>query len=141
MTPFEGNVSNTGPGEGENPFSNNGAITVFPRSRLSMERCTMTGNRNGVDDSSGLGEYVKCLFNDNTRDGGFTRQPRFEMDLSRGATVRQCAIFGPVRDPLSAIRPTDNRLEASAPGETREDGPSWWKEVGYHQENPNARPR
>ena len=101
----------------------------------------MTGNRNGVDDSSGLGEYVKCLFNDNTRDGGFTRQPRFEMDLSRGATVRQCAIFGPVRDPLSAIRPTDNRLEASAPGETREDEPSWWKEVGYHQENPNARPR
>jgi hypothetical protein len=107
---FEGNVSNTGPGEGENPFNNNGAITVFPRSRISMIRCTITGNRNGVDDMSGLGDYAQCLFEKNTLDGGFTPQARYELHLERGGSVRQCFIDGPIRDPLSVVKPSDNEF-------------------------------
>lgn len=106
---FEGNVSNTGPGEGENPFNNNGAITVFPRSRLILENSTLTGNRNGVDDQSGLGEYLRCVFRGNTRDGGFTPQARYELDLPKGGLVRDCVIQGSIRDPLSVVDRSRNR--------------------------------
>lgn len=107
---FEDNCSNTGPGEGENPFSNNGVVTVFERSRLSMEGCVMTGNRNGVDDRGGLSEYLHCEFRANNRDGGFSPQPRFELDLPQGGTVRHCVIDGPLRDPRGAVKPDENAL-------------------------------
>lgn len=113
---FEGNVSNTGPGEGENPFNNNGAVTVFPRSRISMERCTLTGNRNGVDDAGGVSVYSRCIFSGNTLDGGFSPQPRYELELAHGGTVHQCLIEGALRDPMNSVRPSDNVIrESSAP--------------------------
>ncbi len=100
---FEGNVSNTGPGEGENPFNNNGAITVFPRSRLVLDRCTLTGNRNGLDDQSGLGQYTRCIFAGNRAPGGLPGLPRFELDLPLGASVRDCVLAGTVIDPQGSV--------------------------------------
>jgi hypothetical protein len=128
---FEGNVSNTGPGEGENPFNNNGAITVFPRSRLILERCTLTGNRNGVDDQSGLGQFLRCVVRGNTRDGGFTAQPRYELDLPKGGLVQDCVIQGPIRDPLSVVDRSRNRLTESTEPHLEDAG------VGY-QPTPKA---
>ncbi|MBN8246683.1 MAG: hypothetical protein J0L84_04485 [Verrucomicrobia bacterium] len=116
---FTGNVSNTGPGEGENPFNNNGAITVFPRSRLQMERCTLTANRNGIDDLGGLGSYLGCLFVGNTLAGGNPGLPRFELHLPLGGVVRDCVIAGSVLDPhgvitngANAVNPDGIRLDS-----------------------------
>ena len=113
---FEGNVSNTGPGEGENPFNNNGVITVFPRSRLRMQDCTVTHNRNGVDDQSGLGSYERCVFRSNTRDGGFTPQTRFELDVPKGGRFSDCVLDGPVMDPTGSLsRGSNHVIDAGAP--------------------------
>ncbi len=113
---FEGNVSNTGPGEGENPFNNNGVVTVFPRSRIVMQDCTFSNNRNGVDDQSGLGTYERCVFRSNTRDGGFTPQPRFELDLPKGGRFSDCVLDGPVMDPTGSLsRGTNHIIDAGAP--------------------------
>lgn len=107
---FTGNISNTGPGEGENPFNNNGAVTVFPRSRIVVERSTFAGNRNGVDDQSGLGTYAGCIFTGNTLAGGEAGLSRFELDLQKGGTVTRCVLNGHVLDPEKAVQTTDNFL-------------------------------
>lgn len=112
---FEGNISNTGPGEGENPFNNNGAITVFPRSRLHLERCTVTGNRNGIDDLGGLSTYVACLVSENPLPGGPPELARFELDLRLGGSVEGCVVAGPVLDPQSAVNPSRNRFLSAPP--------------------------
>lgn len=138
---FAANVSNTGPGEGVNPFSNNGAVTVFAGSRLIMEHCTLKGNRNGIDDMSGLSQYTDCLFSDNTLDGGFTPQPRFELDLARGGLVRRCVINGVIRDPQSVIRPEENRVGESAPISRNAEAKSWVETVGYHSPGRAAKPQ
>lgn len=105
---FTGNISNTGPGEGENPFDNNGVITVFPRSRLVLDHCTLTGNRNGIDDQGGLSEFSHCIFVRNQRPGGTTLKPRYELDLQKGARVIQCIIAGPCLDPTRATEQPGN---------------------------------
>lgn len=128
---FEGNVSNTGPGEGENPFNNNGAITVFPRSRILMERCTLTGNRNGVDDAGGLSEYIRCIFRGNTMDGGFTPQPRYELDITHGATVHQCLFEGTLRDPMKSVNPLDNVVGVSSASLNPRNFNQSTNEIGY----------
>lgn len=108
---FVGNISNTGPGEGENPFSNNGAVTVFPRSRVRMERCTLTGNRNGVDELGGRSSFVDCLFFRNTVKAGVAGLPRFELDLQKGGDVRGCVITGRILDPKKVVSPSSNRID------------------------------
>ena len=105
---FVDNSSNNGPGEGYNPFTNNGAITVFPGSRLILERCTVIGNRNGVDDMSGLSSYEHCLFTGNQLETGTPGQPRFELDLQRGGSVSNCVISGRVMDPRNVISASNN---------------------------------
>lgn len=107
---FVGNVSNTGPGEGENPFNNNGAVTVFPRSRIVMENCTLTGNRNAVDDAGGSSQFVRCIFAGNTLAGGPQSLGRYELDLRFGGTVRNCIIQGRLMDPRGAVASTNNFL-------------------------------
>ncbi|MBL9176104.1 MAG: hypothetical protein JNL10_21355 [Verrucomicrobiales bacterium] len=108
---FVGNISNTGPGEGENPFSNNGAVTVFPRSRIRMERCTLTGNRNGVDELGGRSSFMDCLFYRNTLKAGVAGLPRFELDLPKGGDVSGCVIAGRILDPLKSVSPAANRID------------------------------
>ena len=137
---FTGNISNTGPGEGANPFTNNGAITVFPRSRLTMEHCTVTRNRNGIDDLSGLGEYSDCVFSDNTLDGGFTPQSRFEIDLAQGGSTHRCVFNGRVNDPKSVIQADKNYLGDPQRKIGTGDKSRWIENAGYHPPTPSARP-
>ncbi|MBN9692759.1 MAG: hypothetical protein J0M24_21125 [Verrucomicrobia bacterium] len=139
---FVGNISNTGPGEGENPFNNNGAITVFPRSRLEMERCTLVGNRNGVDDQSGQGSYFGTIFAANTRDGGEPGLPRFELDLPLGGVVRECVISGGSRDPHHALTKGTNVLNPEGLRFTADFVPegNQFQRHGYRPGVPTAAP-
>lgn len=107
---FVGNISNTGPGEGYNPFRNNGVLTVFERSKVLVQRCTFTGNRNGVDDMSGLGEYAQSIFWANQLEAGTPGHVRFELDLQRGGKVSDCVMAGRLKDPLGAVKSTNNLL-------------------------------
>lgn len=107
---FVGNVSNTGPGEGENPFKNSGVLTVFPRSKVVVRQCTFVGNRNGVDDMGGLSEYTQSIFSRNQLDAGTPGQTRYELDLQRGGRVRDCVIHGRLLDPLGAVASSNNWL-------------------------------
>jgi hypothetical protein len=107
---FVANVSNTGPGEGENPFKNNGVLTVFPRSKVVARRCTFAGNRNGVDDMGGLSEYTQSIFSGNQFDTGTPDQTRYELDLQHGGRVRDCVIHGRMLDPLRAVASSNNWL-------------------------------
>jgi hypothetical protein len=107
---FFGNSANNGTGEGFNPFTNNGAITVFPGSKLILERCTLTGNRNGVDDMGGLSRYERCVFTSDQLESGTRGQRRFELDLQRGGIVRDCVIKGRVLDPFGVISSSANVL-------------------------------
>ena len=105
---FTGNISNTGPGEGENPFNNNGAITVFPRSRLQLDHCTLTRNRNGVDDQGGLSTFSNSIFSSNILAGGNPGLTRYELDLPRGGQVQNCVIDGSFTDPRGGVGATNN---------------------------------
>jgi hypothetical protein len=107
---FVGNLSNAGPGEGVNPFTNNGVVTVFPRSKCVMIRCTLIGNRNGVDDLSGLSEYRQSIFLGNQMEGGTPGQQRFELDLQRGGKVEACVISGLVQERQHAPSMSGNLL-------------------------------
>jgi hypothetical protein len=108
---FVGNLSNAGPGEGVNPFTNNGVLTVFPRSKCVVVRCTFSGNRNGVDDMSGLSEYRHSIFFGNQMEGGTPGQQRFELDLQRGGKVEGCVIGGAVHDRQNAISSSGNVIK------------------------------
>ncbi len=107
---FVGNFSNTGPDIGYNPYKNNGALTVFPRSKVIVRRCTFTGNRNGVDDMGNASEYLQSLFVGNTLEAGTPGQTRFELDLQHGATVRDCVISGRLADPFNSVSATNNQV-------------------------------
>ena len=105
---FVGNLSNAGPGEGVNPFTNNGVVTVFPRSKCVVARCTFTENRNGVDDMSGLCEYSDSIFARNQMEGGTPGQQRFELDLQRGGRVGTCVIIGRLQERQTPISTSGN---------------------------------
>ena len=72
---------------GERPFVNNGVLTIFWRSRAVMERCTFTGNRNGVDDMGGESSYTACVFADNTLDTGLKGFGRYALAVNAGANT------------------------------------------------------
>ncbi len=97
---------------GEPPFTNSGVLTVFQRSRAVVERSTFTGNRNGVDDMSGLGIYRNCIFYRNEMPGG---QPgeRYEMELQNGGTVENCVIAGRIVDPKGVVSTGANMVNAN----------------------------
>jgi hypothetical protein len=73
----------------------------------------MTANRNGVDEQGGLSEFVRCIFSENTLQGGPPGEERYELDLQRGGTVRDCLIAGRLLDPLQSISANRNMLNVS----------------------------
>jgi hypothetical protein len=122
---FVGNVSNTGADvvsqrSGERPFTNSGAVTIFKHSRATLEKCTFTGNRNGVDDMGGGSVFTECIFFRNTIEGGLPGDKRYELDLAKGAKVSGCFISGLVLDPRKSVSASGNVLNASDPKFDRE---------------------
>lgn len=117
---FEGNVSNTGEDEvaknsGERPFVNNGVLTVFWKSRVHVERCTFTGNRNGVDDMGGESQYIDSIFADNVLDTGLKGYARYELAVNAGARVQGCRIRGAIHDVRKVVSAQENMIAPPPP--------------------------
>jgi hypothetical protein len=119
---FVGNVGNMGvdyvgllTGGEYRPEHGSGALTVFEGSRAIVTRCTFTGNWNGVDDNGTGSTYVDSIFWQNTRGGGISPGPRFELDVTDGASVRGSFIHGEVDDLRGTIDGAANTLRAPDP--------------------------
>jgi len=118
---FAGNLSNNGvddvsrEGHEYNAEHGCGALTVFHDSRVNVERCTFTGNRNGVDDKGRGNAYVKCLFWKNDAPGGVSPGSRYECDILHTVNVRQCAIGGSISDLRGSLDPDRNRIDIPDP--------------------------
>src|SRR5687768_7629000 len=116
---FVDNASNLGEDivgkrSGEPPFTNSGVLTVFQKSKVFVENCTFTGNRNAVDDLGGLSEYRNSIFYRNTVNKGLAGE-RYELDLAKGGRVQRCMINGKVIDPLKVVGSDENVMDAPAP--------------------------
>jgi Right handed beta helix region len=119
---FVGNVANMGvdvvgllTGGEYRPENGSGAITVFPGSRATVSRTTVTGNWNGVDDSGTGSTYVDSIFWKNALPGGISPGQRYELDLDEGAGVRGSFIHGAVNDLRGTIKRDVNTFDPPDP--------------------------
>jgi hypothetical protein len=119
---FVGNLANMGvdyvgmlTGGEYLPEHGSGALTVFEGSKATVSRCTFTGNWNGVDDNSADSTYVDSIFWKNTLSGGISAGPRYELDVSTGAGVRNCFIHGEVNDLRGRIDTSVNTFDPVDP--------------------------
>src|SRR5687768_2080621 len=119
---FAGNLANLGvdyvgmlSGGEYHPEHGSGALTVFARSRVSATRCTFTDNWNGVDDDGSGSTYVDSIFWKNTRPGGISPGPRYELDIVDAAGVRGSFIHGDVNDLRRTIDPKANTFDPPDP--------------------------
>ncbi len=119
---FVSNVSNRGinffkfPAYGFSEENGSGALTVFPGSRVRVERCTFTGNYNGVDDLAKGNIYRDCIFWKNDAKGGTAPLGRYEMDTDE-AMVVNCYFGGATTkaDLRGTIDRTKNTFDAPDP--------------------------
>lgn len=118
---FTGNVSNTGVnyiGGSDKPYNEehgSGALTVFPNARVTVDRCTFTGNWNGADDKGTRNFYINSIFWMNTKKGGISPEDRYELDTLDGSNVRGCFLGGSTSDLRGTIDSSINILDASDP--------------------------
>jgi hypothetical protein len=119
---FVGNVANMGvdvvgllTGGEYRPENGSGAITVFPGSRATVSRTTITGNWNGVDDSGTGSTYVDSIFWKNALPGGISPGQRYELDVDEGAGVRGSFIHGAVNDLRGTIDRKANTFDPPDP--------------------------
>jgi hypothetical protein len=119
---FVGNLSNRGVdyiGKRQGWIYNEkhgcGALTVFMESRVRVERCTFTGNFNGVDDKGKGNTYKACLFWNNTAAGGVPQGGRYELDILDAQGVSGCAIHGALNDLQGKIDPAKNTFDGPDP--------------------------
>jgi hypothetical protein len=115
------------------PEHGSGAITVFPGSRATVSRSTLTGNWSGVDDSGTGSTYVDSIFWKNALAGGISAGERYELDIDEGAGVRGSFIHGVVNDLRGTINrdvntfdPPDPRFDAQFTPQAPE-----YNKVGY----------
>jgi hypothetical protein len=92
-----------------------GAITVFPGSKVTVSRTTVTGNWNGVDDSGTGSTYVDSIFWNNALAGGISPGKRYELDLDEGAGVRGSFIHGVINDLRGTVRKAVNTFDPPDP--------------------------
>jgi len=118
---FVGNISNMGEdpvanNSGERPFVNNGAVTIFWKSRAEIRSCTFAGNRNGVDDMGGSSTYADCIFHDNKLDAGLKGFGRYDLAVNGGAkSVTGCLFNGTIHDVAKVVPAESNVLKAPSP--------------------------
>lgn len=118
---FVGNVANRGyfteiPAPKFHDENGSGALTVFPMSKIIVDRCTFTGNYNGVDDESTGSIYTNCIFWKNDARGGVAVGKRYEMDIRDAANVNQCWFGGnDLLDLRGTISKTRNVFNAPDP--------------------------
>jgi Right handed beta helix region len=142
---FVGNVSNMGvdyvgllTGGEYHPEHGSGAITVFPESRATVTRSTLTGNWAGVDDEGAGSTYVDTIFWKNTLGGGISPGARYELDIQNGAGVRGSFIHGAVNDLRGTIKPDANTFDPPDPRFDAQFAPqaAEYARVGYRPVRP-----
>jgi hypothetical protein len=145
---FVDNVGNRGvddispSGESYNAEHGSGALTVFPGSRVRVQRCTFTGNWNGIDDKGRGNVYQQCIFWQNNRPGGLSPKGRYELDILHAVNVRQCAIAGESNDLRGTIDSLGNFLNAPDPqfdADFRPKSPEY-AEIGYRPVSASTTP-
>jgi len=97
------------------PQHGTGALTVFPQSKVVIRRCTFTGNRNGVDDSSQGNVYEDSIFWMNNVKGGWPTGSRYELDIQDAAQVRRCFVQGDTVDLNGTLDAENNFLACPDP--------------------------
>lgn len=118
---FLNNIGNVGEdnvspeGRSYNHDHGSGALTVFRESRVRVERCTFSGNWNGVDDKGRRNVYRSCIFWQNNRDGGLSPKPRYELDILHTRGVQKCYVSGGIEDLRGSVDPSQNVLGAPDP--------------------------
>lgn len=118
---FLGNISNTGDdyisleGEEYNRINGSGALTVFPQSRVKVDRSTFTGNWNGVDDKGRGNVYTNTIFWMNNIQGGNKPGARYEIDILDGSGVSGCLLRGDISDLRASVDREKNFLDAPDP--------------------------
>jgi hypothetical protein len=137
---FVGNISNTGMdrikkrfGLTHNETHGCGALTVFENSRVTVDRCTFTGNWNGVDDRGQDNIYRKSVFWMNTASDGSRPGGTYEMDIVSGSRVDGCFFKGNKSDLRGTIDSGRNVLDAPDPRFDRSyrPGNASYADVGY----------
>ena len=99
-----------------------------------MRRCTFTGNRNAVDDSSRDNVYESSIFWKNDAPGGWPPGDRYEMDIRNARGVTGCVIGGgTIADLQGRIDAEANRIDGPAPDFDAEYRPraEGFEEIGY----------
>jgi len=118
---FVGNISNAGDdyislaGEEYNRINGSGALTVFPQSKVKVDRCTFTGNWNGVDDKGRGNSYTNTIFWRNNIQGGINPGGRYEIDILDGSGVSGCLLGGDISDLRASVDRDKNFLDAPDP--------------------------
>ncbi len=92
-----------------------GALTVFPGSRVNVDRCTFTENFNGSDDKGTDSVFKNSIFWMNKAKGGVRPGRHYELDILQAKGVRNCFINGAVNDLRNSIDPKRNHLNCSNP--------------------------
>jgi len=122
------------------PESGSGALTVFPRSVVQVERCTFTGNQNGVDDHGGRSLYRRCLFWRNDAPAVARPGRRYELDVPKAQEISDCQIHGEIDDLRGSVDPRRNTLGCADPdfdAEFRPRNPAM-KDTGFAPGKPAA---
>jgi len=115
------------------PLHGCGALTVFPHSRVRVDRCTFTDNRNAVDDSASGNRYTRSIFWRNQLPGGWAPEAPYELDLADGDGVSDCVAGGDLVDLRGSIPAGKNDLAGPEPGFDQRFVPQHpaYAEVGY----------
>ena len=92
-----------------------GALTVFPGSRVNVDRCTFTGNFNGADDKGTSSTFRNSIFWMNTAKGGVRKGSRYELDIVNARGVENCFINGKIDDLRRTIDVARNTLSCPDP--------------------------
>lgn len=106
------------------PEVGHGAITLFRHSKATFRNCTITSNRNGVDDLATNTTYERCIFWNNTLEGGWPTGARYETAVSVGSKLTDCFIGGGTDAQRAPIEPENNVLDAPNPEFAEDFSPS-----------------
>jgi hypothetical protein len=137
---FVDNVANMGKdiiglgsGRGYNEEHGSGALTVFAHSHVVVDRCTFSGNWNGVDDRGPGNIYSRSIFWKNDRGGGISPGARYEIDILNASRVEGCFIKGEINDLRGTLDPQRNVLDAPDPrfDDAYRPGAAAYADVGY----------
>ena len=123
------------------PEHRSGAITVFEGARAEVRRCIFTVNWAGVDDNGTASTYVKSFSGTTRCKGGVSTGARYEIDIAKGAGVKESFINGETNDlrgtidrATNTVGPPDPRFDAQFVPEAPE-----YRTVGYLPTNTASR--